>query len=269
MLNHRSTTILAAAAALLGSASANAGTDPTGIWFDHNGRGAVEIKECENGNGMCGYVVHIKDAKNASRCGLQILGNVTDGGGWIYSPERKNKYDVEIKRLSDDKLRVVGNAGSRFFSRTFTWNRAPDDIERCDGTTAEAAPAEEAQPEAAETTTKTKTEAKPVKKVAAKTTPVTTGSPTGSSALFATTRPKINAADRPVTAEAEKPVTETKKATTETKKPVEETKKKTKTAAADDTAASTDEVADDLGIERKCKFKIPYVGRTVMVPCRN
>ena len=128
-------------AALLISTSAFAASDPTGVWFDHNGRGAVEIKQCASGKGLCGYVVHVKEQRNADRCGLQILGNVTEGGGgWIYSPERKSKYDVALKRLSDDKLRVVGNAGSRFFSRTFTWTRAPDDIARCGETTAAAVP---------------------------------------------------------------------------------------------------------------------------------
>ena len=148
--------IAAAAAALLWSASAQAATDPTGIWFDHNGRGAVEIKPCASGKGVCGYVVNVKDPANASRCGLQILGEVTPGGGgWIYSPERKSKYDVELTRLSDDKLRVVGNAGSRFFSRTFTWNRAPDDIARCGETTAAAAPAKDATAEAKPAVTST------------------------------------------------------------------------------------------------------------------
>ena len=121
------TLTLAAAGILVGSAAHAAG-DPSGIWFDHNGRGAVEIAPCASGNGMCGYVVHIKEAKNAKRCGMQILGNVTQsGGGWIYSPDRGKKYSVELTRLSDDKLRVVGNAGS-FFSKTYTWNRAPDDV---------------------------------------------------------------------------------------------------------------------------------------------
>ncbi len=131
----------AVSAALLISTSALAASDPSGIWFDHNGRGAVEIKQCDSGKGLCGYVVHVKEQRNADRCGLQILGNVTEGGGgWIYSPERKSKYDVALKRLSDDKLRVVGNAGSRFFSRTFTWTRAPDDIARCGETTAAVVP---------------------------------------------------------------------------------------------------------------------------------
>ncbi len=70
------------------------------------------------------------------RCGMQILGNVTDsGGGWIYSPDRGKKYSVELTRLSDDKLKVIGNAGS-FFSKTYTWKRAPDDVARCGETTA-------------------------------------------------------------------------------------------------------------------------------------
>ena len=58
------TLTLAAAGILVGSAAHAAG-DPSGIWFDHNGRGAVEIAPCASGNGMCGYVVHIKEAKNA------------------------------------------------------------------------------------------------------------------------------------------------------------------------------------------------------------
>src|SRR5690349_25177739 len=97
----------AVSAVLLVSTSAFAASEPNGVWFDHNGRGAVEIKECADGKGLCGYVVHVKEQRNADRCGLQILGNVTDGGGgWIYSPERKRKYSVALKRLSDDKLRV-------------------------------------------------------------------------------------------------------------------------------------------------------------------
>jgi uncharacterized protein (DUF2147 family) len=236
-------------AALLWSASAEAATDPTGIWFDHNGRGAVEIKQCASGNGLCGHVVNVTDPANASRCGLQILGEVTpSGGGWIYSPERKRKYDVELTRLSDDKLRVVGNAGSRFFSRTFTWSRAPDDIVRCSETTA-AAPAAEAQPEAKPAITTTAPAAKAV----------TTGAATGSAALVATSPAKSIAEPAPVNAETKTvaPVTAAKPATANTK-----------TAAASDTGAETSDGASDTGSKRKCKYKIPYIGRTVSVPCR-
>ncbi|MCH9808153.1 MAG: DUF2147 domain-containing protein [Alphaproteobacteria bacterium] len=130
-LTIRLTQSAALATALLWTASAQA-ADPKGIWYDHNGRGAVQIKDCKSGKGLCGYVVHVKKKKHAKRCGTQILGNVTSrGGGWIYSPSRGRKYTVRIKRLSDSKLRVVGNASSRLFSKTFTWKKAPDDLELC------------------------------------------------------------------------------------------------------------------------------------------
>ena len=245
--------IAAATAALLWSASAQAATDPTGIWFDHNGRGAVEIKQCASGNGLCGHVVNVKDPANASRCGLQILGEVTpNGGGWIYSPERKRRYDVELTRLSDDKLRVVGNAGSRFFSRTFTWNRAPDDIARCGETTA-AAPAND-----------TTAGAKPAV-TSATPAPAATGAATGSAALVANTSAKTNGAVAAATADvtASAPVTPAPAAST---KPAAGT---TKTAAASSPVAGTTETSSDAGSKRKCKYKIPYIGRTVSVPCRD
>ena len=71
---------LAAAAVAMGT-GALAAEGPLGIWYDHTGRGAVEIVDC---NGLlCGKVVWVQDAKNAKGCGLQILGNVKpmgDGG---------------------------------------------------------------------------------------------------------------------------------------------------------------------------------------------
>ena len=116
---------------LLWSVSAQA-ADPKGIWLDHTGRGAVQIKNCTKGKGLCGFVVYIKQAKYADRCGMQILGNVTNsGGGWIYSPTRGSRYTVRIKRLSGTRLRVVGNASSSFFSKTFTWKKAPSDLKLC------------------------------------------------------------------------------------------------------------------------------------------
>jgi uncharacterized protein (DUF2147 family) len=247
--------IAAAAAALLWSASAEAATDPTGIWFDHNGRGAVEIKPCASGTGLCGHVVNIKDPANASRCGLQILGEVTPaGGGWIYSPERKRKYDVELTRLSDDKLRVVGNAGSRFFSRTFTWNRAPDDIARC-GETTVAAPATDAAAEA-------KSAIPSTAPVAA---PVTTGATSGAAALVANTSAKTTGAVSPTTKEVTA-ASSIAPAPVAAAKPAAAT---TKTAAAPSTTTGATEISSDTGSKRKCKYKIPYIGRTVSVPCRD
>lgn len=238
----------AVAAALLISTPALAASDPSGIWFDHNGRGAVEIKQCDGGKGLCGYVVHVKEQRNADRCGLQILGNVTEGGGgWIYSPERKSKYDVALKRLNDDKLRVVGNAGSRFFSRTFTWTRAPDDIARCGEATA-AVP----EPKAIAS------EPKPAS-------PVAEAKPAATSASAALLAGSMSAG-RTEKAEAKPEAKAGVKvaAGTEAGTPkVKEAKSSGKTAQ---TAAASDQEFQE---KRKCTYRIPYVGRTVSVPCRN
>lgn len=235
------TLTLAAAGVIIWSANGHAAGDPSGIWFDHNGRGAVEIAPCASGNGYCGYVVHIKEAKNAKRCGMQILGNVTSGGGgWIYSPERGKKYSVELTRLGDDNLRVVGNAGS-FFSKTFTWNRAPDDVARCDGTTA-AAPAAPAEPAPAETPAPQAHE-----ESAAPAGPITTGAVSPSVALMGLPRKRV-AEVAPV-----------------------ETAPAPKQAAPVQAAAAPARVEESFepAPERKCKYKIPYVGRVITVPCRD
>ena len=56
----------AAIVALVGATARAA--EPTGIWYDHTGRGAVEISSC--GSALCGRVVWLKDAGNRSACGL-------------------------------------------------------------------------------------------------------------------------------------------------------------------------------------------------------
>lgn len=142
-------TTLSAAALWLVSGAAYAAPSPTGLWIDHTGRGAVEIVQC--GGSLCGKIVWLKDQKNAKACGMQILGNVRAsgkswGGGWIYSPERKSKYDVELTPIGDDKLKVFGFAGIRMFGQTMTWTRAPDDLPRCGETI--AATADKAAPSA-------------------------------------------------------------------------------------------------------------------------
>ena len=110
--------------------------EPTGVWIDHTGRGAVEITPC--GDALCGRVVWIKDTGNTKACGVQILGEVKPAGagvwgkGWIYDPEEDSKFDVELKPLAGDKLRVVGYLGTKLFSETMTWKRAPADLQRCD-----------------------------------------------------------------------------------------------------------------------------------------
>ena len=115
--------------------AAPAASDPRGVWLNDTGRGAIEIKDC--GNKLCGHVVWTKDTSDSKGCGKQIIGearkvksNIWDRG-WIYSPERKRRYDVELKPLSNGNLRVKGYAGTKLFSKTMIWTPAPADLERC------------------------------------------------------------------------------------------------------------------------------------------
>lgn len=127
-----------------------AASDPTGVWLNDTGRGAIEIKPC--GNALCGNVVWVKDQADAKGCGKQIIGNVAPVGGgrwdngWIYSPERGRRYNVELTPLADGKLRVTGYAGLRFLSKTMIWTRAPADLQLCgqSGTQVEAKPGQPA-----------------------------------------------------------------------------------------------------------------------------
>ncbi len=115
---------------------AYAASDPMGVWVNNTGRGAIEIKQC--GSRLCGHVVWVKNEKDKEGCGRQIIGNVakvgkrTWGRGWIYSPERGRRFDVELTPLSNGKLKVLGFAGSKFFSKTMYWTKAPADLKRCD-----------------------------------------------------------------------------------------------------------------------------------------
>ncbi len=110
---------------------------PLGTWINDTGRGAIEIKPC--GDKLCGHVVWVKDpAETAKGCGRQIIGDVVKTAesrwdrGWIYSPERKKSYSVVLQPLEDGTLRVIGNADSRYFSRTMVWAPAAADLQRCD-----------------------------------------------------------------------------------------------------------------------------------------
>jgi len=117
------------------AAPALASTSATGIWIDHTGRGAVEIKQC--GKNLCGNVVWLEDGANAEACGLQILGNVKPvarnrwDNGWIYDPDKDAKYDVEITVLRSGKLKILGYAGTKWFSETMFWTRAPANLQLC------------------------------------------------------------------------------------------------------------------------------------------
>jgi len=135
----------ALAAVMVTFGPAYAAPAPTGVWMNDTGRGAVEVKEC--GQALCGHVVWVRDPNDTKGCGRQILGDVKPAGsgtwdnGWIYSPERKKKFDVELKPLDDGTLRVKGYAGTKLFSKTMIWTRAPADLARCGETQAAAPPA--------------------------------------------------------------------------------------------------------------------------------
>ena len=119
---------------------------PVGLWFDHTGRGVVEIAPC--GADLCGRIVWLKDvndtngkllrdslngdAKKRNRpiCGLQVIGGLkkqNDGSydnGWIYDPEKGEAFDVELRSRGADGLQVKGYKGVKFLSETFQWKRA-------------------------------------------------------------------------------------------------------------------------------------------------
>ena len=122
------TTTIAAAAT---SASAS---EPTGVWIDHTGRGAVEISNC--GGALCGRIVWVKDADHAKTCGQQVIGNVKPvsagkwDNGWIHDPDDGQRYNVEITAMGD-RLKVMGYMGSKMLSETMMWRRAPADLKRC------------------------------------------------------------------------------------------------------------------------------------------
>jgi len=131
---------LTALLAIGGSASALA-QSPVGIWVDHTGRGAVEIKEC--GQALCGKVVWVKSAADKEGCNIQIIGDAKQRGnrwegGWIYDPEARQRYDLELTPMGAQKLKVFGYAGIKMFGETMTWTRAPEGLERCDAPAVQA-----------------------------------------------------------------------------------------------------------------------------------
>jgi len=268
-----------ALSALSFAASAHAGGDPRGIWYDHNGRGAVQIKECaSNAKRLCGHVVYVKKARHKKRCGQQIIGNVKrNGRGWIYSPQRGRSFPLAMKRLSTNRLRIVGNAGS-FFTKTYVWKRAPDSIINCE--------------QAIVAKAKTKPAPKPVAKTKVAT-------PTTSTTETKTTttdkeRDQGNASSAtaallasPVVAAAPTPEPTPVETSVESQSP------DTDTEVADDLSppgglsnGGGDKLAKLESVIKKftggkglkglkvkgksggkCKYRIPYVGRTIRVKC--
>lgn len=276
-LHHIASRGAAVAALVAWAAPAGAGTEPTGVWVNDTGRGAIEIKDC--GGKLCGHVVWTKDESDLKGCGKQIIGEAGPAGkglwdgGWIYSPEKKRKYDVELKPLADGTLRVKGYAGTKIFSKTMIWTPAPADLVRC-STTQEAKAQPEAEAPKPALAAATASEA-PSAAATAKTEP----SKSGAQALAAKPdfadkpAPKAEASESkpPDNAEADKPATA-------------DPKPKDQVAAAepeDDTAPDGGDGPnlDDLknlefgngyGFKEtgngKCRLKVPYVTITIDCP---
>ncbi|MFA6141310.1 MAG: DUF2147 domain-containing protein, partial [Hyphomicrobium sp.] len=131
----------------------------TGIWINHTGKGAVEIRPCgpsgAAARSLCGFIVWLKEPNNKygqpltdrynpdtskqrrTICGLPVLGSlqrVSDGwdNGWVYDPEQGSQFDAAIQLSSRDRLTLTGYKGVKFFSKSFQWRRAPADLPRCD-----------------------------------------------------------------------------------------------------------------------------------------
>lgn len=222
--------------------SAEAASDPTGVWINDTGRGAIEIKPC--GAALCGHVVWVKDTSDTKGCGRQIIGNAAKVGastwdnGWIYSPEKKQKYDVELKPLSNGTLQVTGYAGTKLFSKTMIWKRAPADLVRCGAqeTIAKADPATKPQ-DKAEKKAKTQTAAKASNKTADDAKPVAKAEkkPEMQAKAPAKAEPTIVP---PVPVPAERPAAKPETAPTSAETPVEVARAEPDTPATSQAAKS-------------------------------
>ncbi len=145
-----------ATALIAQSSGVLAATDISGVWLNDTGNGAVHLRYCGAHNeSLCGYVVWlssqidragkpIKDSLNPDPklrgkpiCGLQVIGRLKpqrDGSwdnGWIYDPEMGKSFDVAVKQLSVNRLKITGYMGTKLLSKSFVWRRAPSNINHC------------------------------------------------------------------------------------------------------------------------------------------
>lgn len=129
-----------------------------GLWYDDSGDGAVEIYICvDDPNRLCGRIAWLREPLNDEGapkrdrynpkpelqgrpiCGLPVIGNLAlmrDGtfdGGWIYDPKAGKSYSVAMKLADPDQLVVTGYLGVKMMGKSFTWRRAGDEIQRCEG----------------------------------------------------------------------------------------------------------------------------------------
>jgi uncharacterized protein (DUF2147 family) len=261
----------ALAVALLSTGAARADSSPLGIWIDHTGRGAVEIVNC--GDKLCGFVAWVKDAKDAEGCGEKIIGDVKSVGGgkwdngWIWDPDSSSKYDVELTPMGD-QMRVVGYAGTKWLSETYTWKRAPADLKKC------------SKPGQATDTSAPKPADTPAPKPAADATPVTPKEQKVASIDPGTPAPVAPAAPAP---EAKKAAEVTPAAddapvakSTETAPKTKQAKKKDGPNAATLVARMVEAMDDEddgaskpekTRAKKNCKMEVPYLDMVVSYGC--
>jgi uncharacterized protein (DUF2147 family) len=228
-------------AVVLSVGAARAEETPLGTWIDHTGRGAVEITQC--GTNLCGYVAWVKDSKDAQGCGEQIIGDLKSIGGgkwdngWIYDPDRDEKFDVELTPAGDS-MRVLGYAGTKWLSESMTWKRAPADLQKCSksGNAAEAPAAKDAKDK-----------------------------PATAAAAPAKTQAKTKAA------KTESKTEEPETATSEPDDEDADTKTAGKGRKANGKAIA--KIAEALNVKKldggKCRMDVPYVDMVVTFPCEK
>lgn len=233
------------------SASAASAQSPVGVWIDHTGRGAVEITECTGG--LCGHVVWVKDTKHIKTCRNQILGNVKPVGsntwdrGWIIDPDDNSRYSVELKPIGADRLRVVGYMGSKLFSETMNWRRAPADLKRCDANETQEA---KAAPEPAIAAVPAPTVLAPPAPEVVR--PV--GPETKAATVLTPTAPPATAAPQHTSPPEEQPPAA-----------IPEQSKPNRKVASTSTEESEAPKAKRRSSSRNCKLDLPYI--TLNYPC--
>ena len=133
--------------------------DITGLWLTDDGEGGIEIRPC--GEQRCGRIAWMKDPKGSDGkppvdsnnpdatlrarpiCGLQIISGLKPqadgswGQGKVYNPDSGKTYDMEIRRLTADSVKVTGYMGIKLLGQSMDWKRAPKNLGSC----SEAAPA--------------------------------------------------------------------------------------------------------------------------------
>jgi len=129
--------------------------DIEGVWIDDTGKGAVRIMPCGEDSSLCGYIVWLEagksrdgiplrdklnpDPKKRHRliCGLQVIGQLQPkpasgwDQGWIYDPKQGQSFDVAVRRLTEDRIEILGYLGIKFLGKKFIWERAPENIKFC------------------------------------------------------------------------------------------------------------------------------------------